>query len=115
MIREEKETVNRFICEVFFQNRVKSSVTFDEDGNFQDQTLTNILYTGMFPFIKKSDNNKQWNKLLTSYALRYFRFAIHITYRSYDSAKNKWTFKTKPLPIDKSKYWDFSLRFLSLV
>ena len=115
LIKEQKETVDRFICEVFFENKVVSSVTFDEEGVFKEQSMTNTLYAGMFPFIKKSDSSKQWHRLLTSYSLRFFRFSIYITYRNYDSVKDAWIFNTVKLPIEKNKYWDFSLRFLSLV
>ena len=114
-IKEQKETVDRYICEVFFENKVVSSVTFDENGVFTQQSMTNTLYAGMFPFIKKSDRSKQWHRLLTSYSLRFFRFSIYITYRDYDSEKDAWIFTTEKLPIEKNKYWDFSLRFLSLV
>ena len=115
LVKEQKETVDRMICEVFFENKVVSSVTFDENGVFTQQSLTNTLYAGMFPFVKKSDSSKQWHRLLTSYSLRFFRFSIFITYRNYDSTKDAWVFKTVKLPIEKTKYWDFSLRFLSLV
>ena len=115
LVKEQKETVDRMICEVFFENKVVSSVTFDEEGIFKEQSLTNTIYAGMFPFIKKSDRSKQWHRLMTSYSLRFFRFSIYITYRNYDAAKDTWVFNTDKLPIEKTKYWDFSLRFLSLV
>ena len=114
-VKEQKETVDRYICEVFFENKVVSSVTFDETGVFKEQSMTNTLYAGMFPFIKKSDRSKQWHRLLTSYSLRFFRFSIYITYRDYDSVKDTWVFTTDKLPIEENKYWDFSLRFVSLV
>ena len=115
LIKEGKETVDRMICEVFFENRVTTSALFDAAGVFQQQSIRNTLYAGMFPFIKKSDPSKQWHRLLTSYSLRFFRFRIYITYRNYDSTKDAWVFNTVKLPIEENKYWDFSLRFLSLV
>ena len=115
LVKEQKETVDRMICEVFFTNRITSGITFDEDGVFKEQTLSNIIYAGMYPLIKKSDVNKQWHRLLTSYSLQFFRFTVYITYRNYDSIKDAWVFNTKALAIGDTKYWNFSLRFLSLI
>ena len=114
-IKEGKESVDRAIVEVFFDNKVTSSVTFDEEGAYKESKISNTLYAGQYPFIKKSDRSKQWHKLLTSFSLRFFRFSIYVTYRSYSSVKDEWVFETMLLPIDQTKYWDFSLRFLSLV
>ena len=114
-VKEGKESVDRAIVEVFFDNKVTSSVTFDEEGAYKESKISNTLYAGQYPFIKKSDRSKQWHKLLTSFSLRFFRFSIYVTYRSYSSAKDEWVFETMLLPIDQTKYWDFSLRFLSLV
>ena len=115
LVKEQKETVDRMICEVFFTNRITSGLTFDEDGVFVEQTLSNIVYAGMYPLVKKSDVNKQWHRLLTSYSLRFFRFTVYVTYRKYDSLKDAWVFDTKALEIKEPKYWNFSIRFLSLV
>ena len=114
-IKEGKETVSRSIVEVFFDNKVVSSVSFDEDGVYKQSKITNTLYAGQYPLIKKSDRFKQFHKLLTSFSLRFFRFSIWVTYRNYVSSKDEWTFETIRLPIDDTQYWDFSLRFLSLV
>ena len=115
VVRDGKESVDRDIVEVFFDNKVTTSVSFDDQGEFTGQSITNTLYAGQYPFVKKSDTGKQWHKLLTTFDLRFFRFHIYITYRSYDSVKDQWELKTTLLPIAKDKYWDFSLRFLSQV
>ena len=115
LVKEQKETVDRMICEVFFTNRITSGITFDENGVFQEQTLSNKIYAGMYPLIKKSERNKQWHRLLTSYSLLFFRFTVYVTYRKYDSIKDAWVFDTKALDIGETKYWNFSIRFLSLV
>ena len=114
-VKEGKESVDRAIVEVFFDNKVTSTVSFDAEGAFKESKISNTLYAGQYPFIKKSDRSKQWHKLLTSFSLRFFRFSIYVTYRSYNSKKDEWLFETVLLPVDKTKYWDFSLRFLSLV
>lgn len=114
-VKEGKESVDRAISETFFDNRVKSTVVFDREGALKESKISNVLYSGQFPFIKKSDRSKEWHKLLTSFSLRFFRFSIWITYRTYSAEKDEWVFSTTPLPIDTTQYWDFSLRFLSLV
>ena len=114
-VREGKESVDRNIVDVFFDQKVVSSVTFDEDGLFVQSTTSNTMYAGQYPFIKKTDRGKQWHKLLTSFNLRYFRFSIYVTYRTYNALKDEWVFDTQLLPMDQSQFWDFSLRFLSLI
>lgn len=115
LVRDGKETVDRNIVEIYFDNKVTTSVSFDDQGVFAGQSITNSLYAGQYPFVKKSDVGKQWHKLLTSYDLRFFRFHVFITYRSYNPATDIWQMKTTLLPIADGKYWDFSLRFLSQV
>ena len=115
LVRNGKETVDRMIVEVFFDNKVTTSVQFDDQGEFSGQSITNTLYAGQYPFVRKSDVGKQWHKLLTTFDLRFFRFHVYITYRSYDSQTDTWEIKTTLLPIPDGKYWDFSLRFLSEV
>ena len=115
LVREGKETVDRNIVEVFFDNKITSAVTFDEDGTFSEQAVSSTVFAGQYPFIRKSDRSKQWHRLLTTYDLRFLRFHLYITYRRYDSSKDKWEMKTDRLKIAKDRYWDFSLRFLSEV
>ena len=115
LVREGIQTVDRNIVEVYFDNKITTSVAFDDEGVFKEQIITNTLYAGQFPFIKKSDRSKQWHKLLTSYDLRFLRFHVNLTYRNYDSEKDEWRLKTDRLTIDPKRYWDFSLRFISEV
>lgn len=115
LVREGVQTVDRNIAEVFFNNLVSVSAKFDDEGTFKEQSIRSTLYAGQFPFIKKSDPYKQWHKLLTSYNLRFFRFHVYMTYRIYDSLKDEWVMKTDRLKIDDTKYWEFSLRFISEV
>ena len=115
LVREGKQTVDKNIVEVYFDNKITTSVAFDETGVFKEQTVTNTIYAGQFPFIKKSDRSKQWHKLITSYDLRFFRFHVNVTYRNYDSVKDEWRLKTDRLTIDPKRYWDFSVRFISEV
>ena len=115
LVREGKQTVDRNIVEVYFDNKITTTLKYDEQGAFTEQTITNTLFAGQYPFVKKSDQTKQWHRLLTSYDLRFFRFHIYMTYRSYDSVKDEWVLKTDRLKIDDERYWEFSLRFISEV
>ena len=115
LVREGKETVDRNIVESFFDQRIKSTMKFDEEGAFIEQYLTNTVYSGQFPFVRKDQRNKQWHRLLTSFDQRFFRFYLFITYRNYDSATDKWIIKPQRLEVPENCYWDFTLRFLSEV
>ena len=115
LVREGRQTVDRNIVEVYFDNKITTTIKYDETGAFTEQTITNTLFAGQYPFVKKSDQTKQWHRLLTSYDLRFFRFHIYMTYRSYDSVKDEWVLKTDRLKIDDERYWEFSLRFISEV
>ena len=115
LIREGTETVDKAVTEVYFDNEITTTVKFDHAGVFQEQQITNTLYAGMFPFVKKSDTDKQWHRLSTSYGLRFFRFHLYVTYRSYDSVKDEWLMNTRRVTIKEPNYWEFSLRFISEV
>ncbi len=114
-VLEGKESVSRTISETFFDNRVVSTVVFDKEGVYKESKVANTVWAGQFPLLKKSSRSKQWHILLTSLSLRFFRFSLWVTYRKYDSDKDIWLFETLRLPVDKTQYWDFTLRFLSLV
>ena len=115
VVREGLQTNDRNICEVFFDNEISSTVEFDDEGVFSQQQLSNKVYCGQFPMIRKDTVYKEWQKLLFSFNLRFFRFHIFTTYRAYDSAKDVWRFVTEALAVDDDKYYDFTLRFLSEV
>ena len=112
-ISDEKETVDRTICEKYFENHLESTVQFDSDGTFQSQDLSTRVYSGQYSFIRKSDRRTQWHKLLTAYELRFFRFHIYITYRLYDAATDRWYLKKQFLDIPDDKYWSMTLHFIS--
>ena len=112
-IMDEKETINREICEVFFQNNITSSVEFDNSGHFVRQTIENKVYTGLYPFVQKHEPIGQWHKLKTSYELRFFRFHVHVWRRTYDSIKDTWNLKKENLSVPADKFWNMTLRFIS--
>ena len=115
LVAEGKETIDRNILEVFFTQRIKSTVQFNEDGLFTQQALTNSVYSGQYSFVSKSDVSKQWHRLLTSFDQRFLRFYLYITYRVYDSVKDMWVMKPMRLPIPDKHFWNFTIRFLSEV
>ena len=115
VVREGLQTNDRNICEVFFDNEISSTVEFDDEGVFAKQQLSNKVYCGQFPMIRKDTVYKEWQKLLFSFNLRFFRFHVFTTYRAYDSVKDVWRFVTEALKVDNDKYYDFTLRFLSEV
>ena len=112
-IMDEKETINREICEVFFQNQITSSVEFDNNGWFSKQTIENKVYAGLYPFVEKHKQITQWHKLKTSYELRFFRFHIHLWRRTYDSTKDTWNLKREDLSVPQNKFWNMTIRFIS--
>ena len=115
LVRDGKETVDRNILEAFFDQQIKSTMRFDKEGAFVEQSITNTVYAGQFPFVRKDQPSKQWHRLLTALDLRFMRFYLFITYRSYSSEKDEWTTKPYRVDVPKNNYWDFSLRFLSEV
>ena len=106
LIREGKQGTDRSICRAFFENKMRTSVRFDREGTFEGQQIENVLYTGQHPFIKKSDIGKTFNRLSSSYNLRFFRFHVYITYRTFNVLTNKWTFRPELLKIPENKWVD---------
>ena len=115
LIRDEKEQVDRNIAEVFFQNEAIASFEFDSAGTITSKKIATKVYCGLYPLIKKSSPNKTYHKLLTSYNLRYFRFHLYVTFRTYDSVTDLWKFSRKALDVPKNLFWSCSLRFCSEV
>jgi len=115
IIQDEKETVDNAIAEVFFESELKASFTFDDSGVLIERGLIENLYVGNYPLIRKHGRRKQFNKLLTAYDLRFYRFHLYITRRKYKSTTDKWGFVKERVTIAPNDYWNFSLRFLSEV
>ena len=114
-ILNERETVDRSICEVYFTKDTRSSLTFDEEGIFKSSTIQTTSYTGDYPLIKKSSLFKQWTKLTTAYEIRFFRFHIFIWYRKFNRATEVWEITKKDLKIPETRSWNMLLRFVSEV
>jgi len=112
---DEVETVDRTICEKYFENKLETSILFNDSGAYESATMKTTLYSGQFAFIKKSDLHTEWMKLMTALDLRFFRFYIYITYRVWDTTKNRFRLSEKLLDIPETKYWGMTLRFVSEV
>ena len=113
VIIDQNESVDRTIAEKYFENKLETIVSFDNDGVFSSQTLKNILYSGQVNFIKKSDVHTEWFRLLTAFELRYMRFHLHIHYREWSDSTNTWILTKSKLEVPENKYWEMSIRFVS--
>jgi len=114
-IVDQTESVDRTIAEKYFENKLETIVVFDDSGVFKNSIIKSKLYSGQVSFIKKSDVHVDWYKLLTAYALRFFRFYLYITYRKWDGTKNTFKLDKQLLEVPKNKYWDMSIKFVSEV
>ena len=114
-IVDQVETVDRTICDKYFENKLETSIRFDDTGTYKESTMKTKLYSGQVAFIKKSDRHTEWLKLLTAYELRYFRFHLFITYRTWDNTNNRFKLTKKLLEVPENKYWDMTIKFVSEV
>ena len=110
-INNETQISDRDIAEAFFENVVTSEVTYTA-GVF-DTRLVSRVYAGQCNMIKKYDSHHQWNRLLTSYRLRYLRFYIYVTYRDYQVATDRFVMKKSALKVEPHEYWNMTLKFVS--
>ena len=110
-IIDQVESVDRMICEKFFESKLETSSSFGEDGTFQNIVLKAQLYSGQVSFIKKSDPSTEWFKLLTAFQLRYFRFHLFIWNRVW--VNDAWKVVKKKLEVPANKYWAMTIKFVS--
>ena len=111
LINNEQQSSERDIAEAFFETIVKSEVVMD--GNAHTIKLSSNIYTGQCNMIKKHDPQHSWNKLISSYRLRYMRFFLYITYRDFAVSDGKFKLRKMPVTIDPEDYWNFTVRFVS--
>ena len=111
LVNNEKQSSERDIAEAFFENQVKSEVRYS-DGVFSTRLISKI-YSGQAAMIRKHDSHHQWNKLLSSYRLRYMRFFLFVTYRDYQDSTNTFVLRKMPVTVDPHDYWNFSIKFVS--
>ena len=114
-IINEKETVDRHICEVYFEKDTRSTTTFNAEGIYESSSIETNIYAGDYPLVKKYEQFKQWTKLKTAYELRFFRFKLKMWYRKYNSEKDVWYIEASDLDIPEDRRWSMLLRFVSEV
>jgi hypothetical protein len=114
-IENQKEGRDRDICSGFFTNEIHSEITFVRDQGLQGISLLSLIYNGQHPFIKKTDHQHTWNRLLSSYDLRLLRFYLRVTYRDFHETDNKFTLSTKAMKVSDNDYWQMAVRFVSNV
>ena len=112
-IVDEKESVDRSIADVHFESKLENQITFDEAGFFESMSMSSAMYAGQYNFIKKSDYTFQWNKLMTAYELKLFRFQIYVWYRVWSDATNEWKLTRDKLSVPKEQFWELAVRFVS--
>ena len=112
-IDNEIETVDRDICEKFFENKIRAEIRYDANNNFQGVSIRSDVYSGQRSFIKKSDPHTSWMKLLTSYQLTFYRFQLKITYRVFNETTGKYSLSRQKLPVPENRYWLMTLVFVS--
>ena len=112
-IIDEKQTVNRDIVEVFFENQVQTETKYDEHGNYSGLSLHTKLYSGQHSMVRRSDRHNTWNKLLNAFELRYFRFQLYVTYRIWDSNNERWKLQRQKMNIPPGTFWIMNIRFVS--
>jgi hypothetical protein len=110
-VDNEVQSSDRDICTAFFENVVTSEILY-ADGTF-DTRLHSKVYAGQVALIRKYDSHHQWNRLMTSYRLRYIRFYVYITYRVFDTTSETYKFEKHKLEIDEHEFWNFTVKFVS--
>ena len=66
-VENEKEGRDRDICSAFFTNQITSEISFVPGEGISNISLHGLIYNGQHPFIKKTDHQHTWNRLLTSF------------------------------------------------
>jgi hypothetical protein len=112
-IRNEKETNNRQIASAFFLNDVKVNAIWNQEGRMSSYGIESKVFSGQFALIHQHSRIKQWNRLMTSYNIMFFRFFLNVHYRYFDEVKGVWQIVIKRPTIDPTQYWAMKLRFVS--
>jgi hypothetical protein len=114
-IVNESEGRDRDICSGFFTNQITSKISFDADRALSGITISSTVYNGQFAFIRKTDKQHKWNRLLSSFDVRLLRFYLRVMYRDFNEIQNKYTLVTKDVKIPENAFWHMVVRFVSNV
>ena len=102
---------SRIIAKAFFENNVLSTIEFDGDGNITNQRIRARVYADQEHMIKVTDQNIQWNRLASSYRLRYLRFYLHMNYKLF--GVDTFSISEEQFKLEPDDYWQFTVRFIS--
>jgi hypothetical protein len=114
-IENETEGRDRDICSGFFTNQITSKIRFDENRNLSGITIASTIYNGQFAFIRKTDRQHKWNRLMSSFDVRLLRFYLRVMYRDFNEIQNKYILSTKDVKIPENAFWQMVVRFVSNV
>ena len=96
--------------------RMKFSQKLDIDNyKLEGISIRSTVYNGMYAFIKKTDPQHQWNRLLSSFDLRLLRFYLYITYREFTEDTSTFALSKKNFTIPDNSYWHLVMRFVSSI
>jgi hypothetical protein len=112
-IIDNRESIDRKIVEKFFESPLETSISFSSNGRFDSTELARRVYAGLVSFVKKTDRDVVWYRLLTSTNLYFFRFHLYIIYRKYDILTNSWSLIKKRITVNAGKFWEMELTFVS--
>ena len=110
---DEKETVNREIAEVFFENEIETETKYDNSGNYAGIALKTKLYSGQTAMIRRSDRHQNWIRLTTAFELKFFKFFLHIHYRVWNEVSETWSIQRQKMNVPSDAYWIMNIRFVS--
>ena len=113
LINDQVQSSERDVAEAYFTTQVTGEIKqFPYQGRTVTETnVTSNVYAGQCNMIQKHQPQHTWNRLVSSYRLRYLRFHLFITYRTFDGTSYRLV--KKPLVVDRDDYWQFSVRFVS--
>ena len=111
VINNGVQASSRIIAKAFFENNIESTLEFNEFGVITGQRVRARVYADQDHMIKKTDGDIQWNRLASSYRLRYLRFYLHVNYKLFGI--DSFSIVEEEFDLDKDDYWQFTCRFIS--
>ena len=108
-----KQSVDRSLCKVFFPSNIKVNLSSEGGVMREDIDIQIETRVGQHAFVKKTNPSEHWVSLQTSYDVRFFRFHLYVTYKTYDVATKKFLFHREKYPIGLDDSWDVSIEFIS--
>ena len=111
-VSEGVELLDNTICRTFLHAPLVVCQRY-ADGDQTFHELRRKLYNGQVQLIRKSQREFIWNKLLTSYQMRFIRLSVWVSYRRYNAALNRWFMEEKRMTIPSNGLFEVGLRFVS--